>query len=91
MSVSELVISGYLLGDVCEFFIKKIMVADYLFNCRIILNGEIDIMIVCFFKFQIIGAFLAYRYRNLMNPLAPQAMANRNGGSIGAEFNPHTI
>ena len=42
MSVSELVISGYLLGDVCEFFIKKIMVADYLFNCRIILNGEID-------------------------------------------------
>ena len=23
MSVSELVISGYLLGDVCEFFIKK--------------------------------------------------------------------
>ena len=89
MSVSELVISGYLLGDVCEFFIKKIMVADYLFNCRIILNGEIDNNF--FFKFQIIGAFLAYRYRNLMNPLAPQAMANRNGGSIGAEFNPHTI
>ena len=24
MSVSELVISGYLLGDVCEFFIKKL-------------------------------------------------------------------
>ena len=46
---------------------------------------------IFFFKFQIIGAFLAYRYRNLMNPLAPQAMANRNGGSIGAEFNPHTI
>jgi len=40
---------------------------------------------------EIIGAFLAYRYRNLMNPLAPQAMANRNGGSTGAEFNPHTI
>ena len=90
MSVSELVISGYLLGDVCEFFIKKIMVADYLFNCRIILNGEIDNNFF-FFKFQIIGAFLAYRYRNLMNPLAPQAMANRNGGSTGAEFNTHTI
>lgn len=40
---------------------------------------------------EIIGAFLAYRYRNLMNPLAPQAMANRNGGSTGAEFNTHTI
>ena len=58
MSVSELVISGYLLGDVCEFFIKKNMVADYLFNCRIILNGEIDIIIVCFSNFRLLEPFL---------------------------------
>lgn len=37
---------------------------------------------------EIIGAYLAYRFRNLMNP---EAMANRNGGSTGADFNPHTI
>ena len=56
MSVSELVISGYLLGDVCEFFIKKIMVADYLFNCRIILNGEIDNNF--FLNFRLLEPFL---------------------------------
>ena len=78
------------------------MVADYIVECRslIFLDRTTTCIItklsffiyklrnIFFSKFQIIGAYLAYRFRNLMNP---EAMANRNGGSTGADFNPHTI
>jgi len=77
--VKKLQTHTYLTKTINQAILKK---ANYLSNKKITHQQKENL---------IIGAFLAYRYRNLMNPLAPQAMANRNGGSTGAEFNPHTI